>query len=105
MSDRGELVTFEFTPLMAHDEAHADSILITGTPRYGTSRVPRSVRSRSAARQRAARRRTERAAALEREGIARARTALERDVEARELMAETRSTGDALRSVTGQDRR
>jgi hypothetical protein len=105
VSDDGRLVTFVFTPLSAHEEAAPETVLITGTLRYEAveATVDRfdPVDAARAAEQLADAQ--HHAARLEAAAISRARAELEQDEEARELMAETLSTGAALRSATGQD--
>jgi hypothetical protein len=104
VSDDGRLVTFAYTPLAAHEEAAPETVLIRGIPRYAA--VEHSVArydpvdAARAAEQLAEAQ--EHAARLEAAAIERTLQDLAHDDQARELLAETRSTGAALRDITGQ---
>jgi spore maturation protein CgeB len=100
----GRLVTFAFTPLAAYEAASKETVLITGIPRYAAIEhaVTRfdPVDAARAAEQLAEAQ--DHAARLEAAAIERAVEELANEDEARELVAETRSTGEALRDITGQ---
>ena len=102
--DDGLLVTFAFIPLAAHEDPARDAVLIRGAPRYDAREVTTAqydpVDAARAAEQLADAQ--EHAAGLEAAAIERAHAELAADREARELLAETRSTGAALRDITGQ---
>jgi hypothetical protein len=105
VDEGGRLVTFAFMPLAASEDAAPTSVLIPGVPRYEAREVATMpydpIDAARAAEQLADAQ--EEAALLELEAISRARAQLEQDEEARELMAESLSTGAALRNATGQD--
>jgi hypothetical protein len=104
VDDDGQLRTFAYTPLAAYEPAAADAVLIRGIPRYEAIEhtVDRydPVDAARAAEQLAELQ--EHAARLEAAAIDRALADLARDDAGRELLAETRSTGEALRDITGQ---
>jgi hypothetical protein len=104
VSDSGSLVTFAFTPLAAYEDAAPEAVLITGTPRYEAREVVivdfDPVDAGRAAEQLADAQ--DHAARLEAAAIARAHAELDAVASSRELLAETRSTGAALRDLTGQ---
>ena len=107
IEDDGTLVTWAFEPLAAGDEWDEETVLITGTPRYEARKVL-SVGYDPTDHARASEQLVvaqEHAATLEADEIVRARLEHEHDTAARELMAESRSTGDPMRRATGQDRR
>ena len=105
VSDDGRLVTFAFTPLAASEAAAQEAILITGTPRYEALEVAANhfdpVDAARAAEQLAEAQ--EHAARLEAAAITRAYEELDGNAAARELLNEARSTGAALRDITGHD--
>jgi hypothetical protein len=78
VGESGVLITHCFTPLHAHERVSAGATLVPGIPRYESRPVERTP--------------------YDIHDTARAAEA------ARELMIESRSTADALRGVTGQDR-
>jgi hypothetical protein len=97
-------VTYAFVPLAAHEDASPSGILVAGTPRYeavehGVAQFDPVDAGRAAEQLAEAQ---EHAARLEAAAIERALADLAVDDEARELVAETRSTSQALRDITGQ---
>ena len=104
VGENADLVTWRFTPLPADVNPPAGAVLITGKPRYAaTALLDRPYDPVDAARaaeqladaQQEAAAREQAAIALAARGIEDARTA-------RELEAEARGTGAALRRITGQ---
>jgi hypothetical protein len=104
VSHDGGLVTFAYHPLASYEEAGRGADLIPGVPRYEAFEhsivefdpvdAGRAAEQLAEAQDHAAR--------LEAAAIERARADLAMDDEARELAAEARSTGEALREITGQ---
>ena len=107
VGDDADLVTWRFRPLPAHVDLPAGAVLITGRPRYAATpaldRQYDAVDTARAAEQLAEAQ--QEAAALEQEAITRAVRGLEEATTARELEAEARGTGAALRRITGQAER
>lgn len=104
VSDDGRLVTFAYSPLAAYEDAAPRTVLIRGIPRYeaiehAVARYDPVDAARAAEQLADAQ---EHAARLEAAAIERARATLALDDQARELMLETRTTGEALRDITGQ---
>ncbi len=105
VDDDGRLLTWCFRPLAALDEPARDEALVCGTPRYAGRLVDRRTfdpDAALAAEQLADAQ--EDAAQRELEAIDALRAAIVDAERARELEAETRSTGAALRGATGQSR-
>ena len=104
VEDDGRLVTWAFEPLEALEDPGPAARVLVGTPRYAVREVaeaPYDARDAVlAAEQLAAAQ--EDAAAREQAAIDRTRAALDARERRRELEAEVRSTGAALRRVTGQ---
>jgi hypothetical protein len=104
VGDFGELVTYRFRPLAASQTVPAQAQLIKGKPRYAADQVAETpydaVDAARAAEQLAEAQ--QHAAALEREAIGRAARGLEDLREAEEIEWESKSTGAALRGITGQ---
>lgn len=104
VGENADLVTWRFRPLPADVDLPAGAILVTGKPRYAATplldRPYDPVDAARAAEQLAEAQ--EEAAALEQEAIARAARGLDEARTARELEAEARGTGAALRRITGQ---
>jgi hypothetical protein len=104
VGDGGHLVTWCFTPLAADEVPGPADVLLVGTPRYAARPVadaPHDARDAALAAEQLA---VAQEAAADREAAAAqaTRAALVAREEARELAAESASTGAALRSVTGQ---
>jgi hypothetical protein len=93
-----------FTPLEAYERPDPGSVLVAGRPRYEARSVTSTpfepVDPVRAGEQLVEAQ--EHAARLESAAIVRARDELAIEAQARELMNEARSTGAALRSITGQ---
>jgi hypothetical protein len=107
VSDDGDLITYRFTPLHAHEPVSAGAVVVPGVPRYESrpiERTPYDIHDTARAAEQLAAAQT-RAAELELDAARHAREDLELDGAARELMRESRSTADALRGATGQDPR
>jgi hypothetical protein len=104
VGDHGDLVTWRFLPLRANENPPRRMRLVAGTPRYAAEphlRAPYDpVDAARAAEQLADAQQA--AAALERDAIERAAHGIEAALTARELEIESRGTGAALRSITGQ---
>lgn len=104
VGDPGDLVTWRFQPLAAGENAPRSDELITGRPRYAAREVLRApydpVDAARAAEQLAEAQ--QEAARLEQAAIERAVRRLHDARSAAEIEAESRSTGAALRGITGQ---
>lgn len=106
VADGGRLVMWRFTPLLADQGPEPGAVLVDGRPRYGAMTAeetrfdPRDVAL--AAEQLADAQRN--AAVREAAAIESAKQREAAEEAASELAAETESTGDALRGVTGQGR-
>ena len=107
VGEAADLVTWRFRPLAAHVDLPPDAVLISGRPRYAAVPVIDEpydpVDAARAAEQLAAAQ--QHAAEIERAAIERAARGLEEARSERELEAEARGTGAALRRITGQSER
>jgi hypothetical protein len=104
VGDDGDLVTWRFRPLAANESQRAADRLLTGKPCYSAAAVDHTaydpVDAARAAEQLADAQQA--AAALEKAAIERTARQLEDRRREREIEVESRSTGAALRGITGQ---